>query len=189
MPFDNKIAGALAIIAAAQFLAVMLYAESVVPGFDRAQNFISDLGLGPTSTMFNSSLIFSGILILAVAALAYRIFGNPIFALAMLGLAFSIIGIGIFPEDVYPQHFIASYFTFVLGPMVAIGSSWFAKKPWKYIFAALGIFSMAMTTLFISETTFGMGIGILERLIVYPFLFWGIAFGAYLFKYGKSASG
>ena len=107
---------------------------------------------------------------------------NLLFAGGVLALAISIMCIGIFPENVQPEHYFASYLTFLLGPLAAIGSFWFSKKPWKYLFAALGIISLTAAALLTNGETLGIGIGFVERVIVYPFLIWGIAFGVYLFR-------
>ena len=53
---SEKVAGILFFIAATQFVLGITLAEALYPGFSMSGNYISDLGIGPSSMIFNSSV-------------------------------------------------------------------------------------------------------------------------------------
>jgi len=173
----NKVMGFLCIFASVQFLLVILYLESIIPGFDRAKNVISDLGVGSTALAFNSSIILTGIVVILLAFLFLKSAKKllPFTALLVFGIAIACVGV--FPENVGSMHIMAAMITFGLGALICIGSYWYSKKPWSYLFVLLGIISILASTLYYFNITFGVGYGLLERIIVYPLLIWGILFG------------
>ncbi len=176
----KKVCGALLVALALQFLAAMLYAESIYPNYSSSENFISDLGVGPTAAIFNSSAIIAGVGAIGAALLLFLAFKKWLFA-ALLGLAgFGILGVGLFPEG-SGLHGVFAATAFIFGAISAIASSRFASAPLSHAFVALGGISLIATTLFSFEITLGLGIGGMERAIVYPFLLWAALFGATLF--------
>ena len=175
-----KYLGALAFIAAFQFLTATLIAESMLPGYDNQMQVISELGLGKTAGLFNSSIILAGALMMVAAFFTYKLYKKLYAGAAVFVCGAGIAGVGIFPMDTGFAHDLASNTAFFLGPLIAIGSFWFSRKPAAYLFVALGIISIVSAMLFISGIDLGFGIGLMERLIVYPFLIWAMAFGTYL---------
>ncbi len=173
----GKITGFLCIFASVQFLLVMLYLESILPGFDRAKNVISDLGVGSTALAFNFSIILTGVIVPLLAFLILKSSKKllPFIALVLFGVA--IMCVGVFPTNIGALHVTAAILTFALGPIICIGSFWYSKKPFSYLFVVLGLISILASTLYHFNITFGVGSGFLERIIVYPLLIWGIAFG------------
>lgn len=177
LPDPKKTTGALALFAALQFTAAMFVSESLYPDYDRAQNFISDLGVGSTAAIFNTSIILAGILTLAAAYFGYTAYKNIIIPVAVGIVGLSFVGIGVFPEDTGDAHTWASNIAFFLGALIAIGSYKFSEKPAAYLFALLGMISLAAALLYSNGIYFGLGVGLAERVIVYPFLLWAILFG------------
>jgi hypothetical membrane protein len=55
-----KVAGALIFIAASQFVLGLIVAEALYSGYSGSKNYISDLGVGPSSMIFNSSVFLMG---------------------------------------------------------------------------------------------------------------------------------
>lgn len=182
--FDSrKLAGSLLVFGALQFIAAMLYSESIYPGYGRQDNFISDLGVGATATIFNSSAMIAGAGAIVVAFLLFRAFGNALFSALFALAGIGIFGVGSFPEGAAGfLHEIFSAMAFFFGALSAIASSRFAKPPLSRAFAALGIISLAAIPLFLLGITLGLGVGGMERAIVYPFLLWAVLFGAFLFS-------
>nr|WP_243666344.1 DUF998 domain-containing protein [Vulcanisaeta sp. JCM 16159] len=82
-----KIAGLLIDIGIAEFLLSMLVAEAIYPGYSVSRNYISDLGVGPTAIIFNTSIIVMGLLLIIAAVLLYRL--NKVFAITI-----ALTGIG-----------------------------------------------------------------------------------------------
>jgi hypothetical membrane protein len=60
----EKVAGMLFFIAATQFVLGLTIAEALYPGYSVSDNYISDLGIGPSAVIFNSSVFLLGLLIL-----------------------------------------------------------------------------------------------------------------------------
>ncbi|MGB9659567.1 MAG: DUF998 domain-containing protein [Nitrososphaerales archaeon] len=58
---DIKVAGALLFVGTVQFILGLVVAEVLFPNYNVSKNFISDLGVGPTSLIFNSSVILFGL--------------------------------------------------------------------------------------------------------------------------------
>ncbi len=181
--FDSrKLAGSLLVFGALQFIAAMLYSESIYPGYGRQDNFISDLGVGATATIFNSSAMIAGAGAIVVAFLLFRAFGNALFSALFALAGIGIFGVGSFPENAGFLHEIFSAMAFFFGALSAIASSGIAKPPLSRAFALLGIISLAAIPLFLLGITLGLGVGGMERAIVYPFLLWAVLFGAFLFS-------
>jgi hypothetical membrane protein len=90
------------------------------------------------------------------------------------------MGVGIFTENSEPMHIFASFFVFIFSGLSAIFSSKLMKYPFNIIVILLGLMSLSVLILFIGNIYFGLGIGGMERMIVYPILIWMIGFGSYL---------
>lgn len=99
--------------------------------------------------------------------------------LALAG--FGVMGIGLFPESAGIVHIIIAVgplFTF--GNLTAIVSASVVRRPLNVFFAALGVTGLVANVLFNSGIYLGIGPGGMERMVLYPFLLWGLAFGGYL---------
>jgi hypothetical membrane protein len=64
MPIPKATAGTLFLVAATQFILCLIIAEAAYPGYSVSANYISDLGVGPSAIIFNSSVFLLGLLIL-----------------------------------------------------------------------------------------------------------------------------
>jgi hypothetical membrane protein len=182
-----RIAGALLFIFATQFTIVLFVAEARYVRYSISANYISDLGVGPTGPLFDSSIIILGIAVMASAYFLYEGFGSRVFSIltGLTGLGAFLVGV--FNENFGAIHGYVSDLTFILGPLTAIYAFRFEKSPMKYFSVVLGILSYIGIAFFISSpSTLALGVGGWERMIVYPFLLWGIGFGGYLMGYQPS---
>lgn len=152
----------------------MLLAELLYPSYNRSENYISDLGVGGTAIIFNITTIITGFGMLIVALLVYTKFRYNLVGILLGASAVGIIGVGIFPENIEPLHAIFSSIAFLAGPLAAIASYKTSKSPISII---LGLVCILAAVLFTFEITFGLGIGTIERLIVYPFMLWCFIYG------------
>ena len=59
-----KISGLVLFAGVAQFFIFVLIAEAIYPNYSVANNYISDLGVGSTAYIFNTSIILLGIAII-----------------------------------------------------------------------------------------------------------------------------
>jgi hypothetical membrane protein len=197
MPYPTgKIAGTLFFIAATQFILCITIAEALYPGYNVSTNYISDLGVGPSATVFNSSVFLLGLLILTGTYLQRH---NPNFKtenILLLLMAVGTMGVGIFTKDITLAHGAVSSMAFFFAGLSAIASFKVLKKPFSLIsitlgamtLAALALFSagiitsgsMTSTEAFDSSFYLGLGPGGMERMIAYPTLMWLAGFGGHL---------
>ena len=84
---SGKVAGALVFIAVTQFVLGVIVSEALYPDYSVSENYISDLGVGPSSMIFNSSIILLGLLLVIGAYFLHRAFN---FTLLTLGNHFGI---------------------------------------------------------------------------------------------------
>ena len=194
-------AGALLVVGVAQFAIFEMVAEFVYPGYNVATNYISDLGppcgsgvaCGSASSwvIFDTSIAVLGLFLLASAYFLYEHFRwKPVAVL--LGLSgFGTIGVGVFNETApYGLHSIFSLITFLAIGLSALISYRLQKPPLGYFAIFLGAVTLISLLLYIPDTgsfgtTLGIGPGGLERMIVYPVLFWSLAFGGHLMALGE----
>src|SRR5207245_86997 len=102
--------------------------------------------------------------------------------LLFVGIAqFAIIGLTV-AESVYPGYSVSINYISDLG----VGPAALIFDPSIIL---LGLLSYAALGLYISKIYLGLGPGGMERMIVWPVLVWGLAFGGYLFASSPSASG
>lgn len=158
-------------------------AEFLYPGYSVSENYISDLGVGPTASrlVFTAAIIAFGLMALVASALLRQ--SNPrSYIWFMLGVSgVGAIGVGIFNEDDMPAiHAAFALAAFLFGNLAAIYSFRMVPPPISYIFAFLGAVGLAALALFGADVFLGIGPGGMERMIFYPAMIWTLGFGAYL---------
>ncbi len=182
---DGRIAGVIFFIAAAQFVLGLLVSESLYPGYSISENYISDLGVGPSAVIFNGSVFLLGVLMLGAIYLLQRMFHNLIFTVFLILDAVGTIGVGIFPENLEPMHSIAAVLIFLFGGLATLYSSRLMKQPTSIISIILGVWSLVAMALFGMQQYLGLGVGGMERMIVYPVLIWMFGFSGHLLGYSE----
>jgi hypothetical membrane protein len=188
---NGKKAGILISAGGAQFAVFMIVAEAVFPNYSVSANYISDLGVWgkPSAAIFNPSIILFGLLVLSGAYFVQKTFKRRGFSsvLALSGLGALLVGF--FPENtivvngVPVIHAIGALISFISGGLAAIASYRVTNSPLRYFSAVLGAASLLALVLFASTGSsgyLGIGVGGMERMIVYPTLAWTICFGGYL---------
>lgn len=191
---DLRIGGTLLVVAGATILMGIITAEALYPGaFSTGGNEISDLGgtrppnsvvLQPSATIFDLSMIAIGALVLAGAWFVHGAFGrrSATIPLALLGLG--AFGVGVFPGYTGTPHALCAMTTFVSGGVAAITVGRVVDGPFRVVSILLGAVALGTlaTYLFLGEASpmAGLGIGGVERWIVYPIVLWVVAFGGYL---------
>jgi len=175
------VAGLLLLLGSAQFLLCTLIAEVLYPNYNVSANAISDLGVGITAALFNLSIILLGLAITANAYILHKQFRNKIFTASLLLSGIGAVGVGIFPETIAIPHAISSMAVFLFGGLSAIESRKATAAPFSYVSILLGTISLAALFCLLTNNHFGLGFGGMERMVVYPLLFWVIAFSGWLF--------
>jgi len=180
------------------FVAFMgiITAEVLYPNYSTRQD-ISDLGSTrppdpiihePSATIFNSTMLVTGLLVLVAAYFVYRAVDRRGFPVALAIFGASIFGVGVFPGNVTPWHGLFALLTFFTGGITAILSSRVVSRPFSVL---CGLFGGISLLVLVSVFFYGLvirgphplaflGSGGIERWVVYPLVLWILAFGGYL---------
>ncbi len=189
MKYDNrKVAGALLFVGSVQFLLGLVMAEALYPGYSVSENYISDLGVGTTALIFNSSVFLLGVTAVAGAYFIQRAFGSRILSVLLTLTGVGAMGVGLFPETAGAIHGVTSLITFVFGGLSAIMSYKLQKPPLSYSSVLLGALSLVALALFGSSAYLGLGKGGMERMIAYPALLWAVGFGSHLMGHSRDTA-
>jgi len=184
---NGKVAGVLFFIAATQFVLGLIVAEALYPGYSISKNYISDLGVGPSAMVFNASIFLLGSLMIVGTYFLQRAFSVKILTVLLTLAALGSMGVGIFTENSEPMHSIAALIVFLFGGLSAIYSYKLMKLPFSLINVILGLMSLLASVLYVVNQYLGLGVGGMERIIVYPILIWTIGFGGYLIAYPEKS--
>jgi len=190
------ISGCLLVVGVLTVLFGIMIGEFEYPGYSVAQNALSDLGATcragvcrvytPSSYLFNGSLLITGALVALSSAFMYRVFRSRLLS-TLLGIAgAAAFGVGIFPESAGSIHGELAGITFLAMGLAAIYSLRYVSLPMKLLSVILGGLTVVLAVLFEMGLYFSFGFGGMERLVVYPTLFWGLIFGGYLINLGTN---
>lgn len=156
--------------------------ELLYPGYSISANYISDLGTGPTlpSAIFTVAVILFGLMALLAAVLLRKKDRKSLIWLLLALSGIGAIGVGVFNESHPLLHRPSALLAFLFGNLAALYSYRMVRPPLACVFALLGLIGLSALALYGGEVYLGLGIGGMERMILYPAMFWAIAFGAYL---------
>jgi hypothetical membrane protein len=193
---NGRIAGVLFLVASAQFILGLVVAEALYSGYSVADNYISDLGIGPSSMVFNSSAFLFGLLSIIGAYFLPRTIDFRGLTFLLILMAIGAMGVGIFTSAFTTIHGVVSLMAFGFGGLSAITSFKVSKLPLSAISVILGVKTLGALALFAaglvttgsltsneppaSEFFLRIGPGGMERMIVYPALIWLILFSGHL---------
>jgi hypothetical membrane protein len=192
MQYDNrKIAGLLLFIGIAQFILTKIVCETIYPGYLVGQQAISDLGnwslAGNFAAVFAASSILLGVFIIVSAYFNGQGSKNRRFTALLAIAGVGNVMVGVVAENVIPSvHGLFALIMFASWAVAALLCYKFVKSPFSYISVTLGAVSFLMLVLSLlgqrvsSSFVLGLGLGGMERLVVYPLWLWTLGFGAYL---------
>lgn len=178
MSRDIRLAGVFAFIGITQFILLFHMAEFLYPNYSVANNYISDLGVGPSAIIFNGSIIILGLLGTLASLLLLRSGFDKVFSVLLLITSLGAMGVGFFPENMGVLHAIPSFITFLFAGFSALYSYKIDDHIFRYFWPLLGVISLLALVLFASKMYLGLGRGGMERLIVYPVFVWLIGLSA-----------
>jgi hypothetical membrane protein len=191
-----KRAGTCMFVGTGQFAFFFVLAEIYYPGYDVSTNFISDLGatcrsgvckfVQPSSDIFNVSIVLLGVTLLFAAYYLLKGSGSRALPLFDTLAGIGAMGVGIFNESFGSAHVFFSAFTFVAAGIQALLVFRVAKAPFSLFAALTGLVTLVATVLYGTDTYIGLGQGGMERMVVYPVLIGGVAFGGYLMALGDA---
>lgn len=177
---DRKIAGFLLCVGGAQCVLGIIIAEALYPGYSTSTNYISDLGIGPSALIFNSSVFLLGLLVVADVYFIFQALKSKAFTVLIALAGIGAMGVGVFTENVLFLHAAFAGIAFAFSGISAVASAKFTKSPFSFISIVLGVLSLVALPLMVTGNDLGLGIGGMERMIAYPSFLWIIGFGAYL---------
>ena len=192
----QRLAGILFFVAVTQFILGLTMAEALYRGYSVSDNYVSDLGIGPSAVVFNSSVFVLGLLIALGAYFLGNDYRFKTVRMLLFLMAVSAIGVGIVTKNFTLGHGVVSSMAFLFGGLSAVMSSRVLKKPLPLVSIVLGTMTIGALALFsigmvasgsISSTVaydsifyLGLGPGGMERMIVFPSLMWLALFGGQL---------
>jgi len=181
---DTRLAGVLLCISGITFFIFNHIAESIYPNYSVSKNYLSDLGAtGQRTTLLWDPLLFvTGVLWLLGMYFFLRRSGRGKLTLALYILApFGQITVSLFPENtVLAIHTVGALIAFILGGVSALFTYRLTRSPFRYFSVLLGAVALASLVFFVSGHDLGLGVGGMERMIVYPMTLWLIMLGGYL---------
>jgi hypothetical membrane protein len=193
---DGKVTGILFFIASTQFVLGLIVAEALYPGYSIFGNYISDLGVGPSSAIFNSSIFLLGLLAIIGAYFLPRSSNFRALTVLLVLMGIGAMGAGVFTKDFPVIHGAVSSMAFAFAGLSAIFSFRVLKTPLSVMSVILGVISLGALALFAAglyttglftsieaqDSVFflGLGPGGMERMIIYPALSWLFGFSGSL---------
>ena len=188
---DLALAGVSLVVAGGVILMGIITAEALYPApYATGANEISDLGgtrppaaivLQPSAMIFDASMIIVGLLLAAGAVFVHRAYGLRSVSLPIGVLGAAAFGVGVFPGNTGAPHAICAMVTFVAGGIAALTSSRVASGPFRLLMILLGTITLGVLVTYLllgeSHPMTPLGVGGIERWIVYPVVIWTIAFG------------
>jgi hypothetical membrane protein len=178
---NRQWAGLTLFLGTVQFAMGLTIAEIVYPNYSVASNYISDLGVKTAAApIFNGSIIILGALLVLCSWFVFRAYRDRLLMVALALAGIGAAGVGIFTEAApLGLHSGFSFITFVFAALATILAVRVVRPPLGYLSIVFGLVSLAALGLFVTGADLGLGTGGMERMIVWPVLVWGIAFGGY----------
>lgn len=171
------------LVGGVEILFMIHLSEFLYPGYNVSTNYISDLGVGPmpSSAIFTVAVVMFGLMALSAAALFRQRNKKSLMWMLLALSGIGAIGVGAFNMDYVPLiHRASALAAFLFGNLAVLYSHRMVRPPVSYVFAVLGLIGLAALALFGAGVYLSLGVGGMERMILYPAMFWAIGFGAYL---------
>ncbi|WP_165068564.1 DUF998 domain-containing protein [Marisediminicola senii] len=197
-----------------EFIAAMAWTD---PPYDWARNFISDLGFSdcavvdgdricsPLHPLMNAGLLIQGSIFTIGSILVVRLTLPDRTRRLVAGVPLVLSGVGTFFVGVFHQslalyeadlnwlHILAATLAIGAGNIgiVLLGAFLLRSAEWRWYAIAIlivGIVGLVGSLLLINDIDFGLGIGLIERIAVYPLNTWTIGTGVGLLVKGARDS-
>jgi hypothetical membrane protein len=198
----ERLAGVLFFVAVTQFILALSIAEALYPGYSMSDNYVSDLGIGPSAIVFNSSTFLLGLFIVFGTYFLRHISDLKTVNKLLIPMALGALGVGVLTKEYTIPHCAVASIAFFFSGLSAIASAKVLKKPFSLISIVLGVMTIgalvlysvgiitsgSMTSNIAYDSIFylGLGPGGMEHMIIYPALMWLAGFSWYLAHRGKN---
>lgn len=153
---------------------------------------ISDLGgtapphsivTQPSATIFDTTMIIAGVLLLAGAFALWRLYQHRVLTVASTLFGAGTLGVGIFPGNT-GLHGIFAMTAFVFSALTAIAVFKVTSAPFRFISLSVGLVSLIALLVGLlgadSPVANSIGLGGVERWVVFPILLWLTFFGGHI---------
>jgi len=129
-------------------------------------------------------MLVAGAMIIAAAWFAHQALHRRVVTVPTGLLGIGVLGVGVFPGNIHPQHPLFAFTAFVAGGLAVLLSAKVTPQPLRAIFAVTGATSLAFTLSSVFLLEWGpfarLDLGGVERWMIYPILLWLVGFGGYL---------
>jgi hypothetical membrane protein len=173
-------------------LSCILTAVASYPEFSWTNNALSDLGIipGVTGPVLNFGLYSSGLFVFNFAVFGlFNYLGNrwvgKIGAVMFVATGVALIGIGVFPENAVPYHYLFSVAFFVLLPislLVITGAFAFKRQAKMALFTLLTAAAAALPWILYFSIHYVSGVAIPELASALAGSVWIVVLGYKMFK-------
>jgi hypothetical membrane protein len=170
----------------------ILTAIASYPAFSWTNNALSDLGIisGVTGPLFNFGLYSSGLFIFNFAVFGlFTYLGKhwvgKIGAVTFAATGLALMGIGFFPENVVPYHYLFSVAFFILLPislLVITGAFAFKRQTKMALFTLLIAVAAALPWILYFSVHYVSGVAIPEAVSGLASGVWAVVLGYKMFK-------
>ena len=189
-----SVAGVLYSSAGFVLLMGIITAETKYPIFRHysTRQEISDLGgtsppqrlvTQPAAMIFNTTMLITGVLLLAGAFVLWRLYRDRILTVVSALFGAGTFLVGIFPGNTTPHPYVA-LIAFVFSGLTAIAAFRVTSAPFRFMSLAVGLLSLiALIATELGDSSpivKSIGIGGGERWVVFPVILWLAFFGGHL---------
>jgi len=174
-----KIAGICGILVPIVVFTCIGLAMAHAPWFRWTHNALSDLGIeSNTAALFNIGTVLGGLLTFIFSLGLIKIISNKIGAYVLSLSSLALIGIGLFPENIFIIHFIfsATFFILLAFSLLIIG----LKIKQDQFERNMGILAILFAVVAIGSTIFLIpfeGVAISESFVCFPAFVWCMLYG------------
>ena len=156
---DQKTGGTLLSVAGMVILMGIITAEALMPAAAHYSTFASEIShlggsdppnsviLQPAATIFDATMILSGLMVVVGAYFVYRAFGRLSVSIPTALLGIGALGVGVFPAPTGGVHDLFSLLTFFVGGVAAILAYQVQTPPLRYVSVVLGAIPLLMLIL------------------------------------------
>lgn len=193
---QTKLSGALYFLAGSIVLMGIITAEAYYPsGYSTFKNEISDLGATrqpnsisyePSSSIFNTVMFLSGLMILIATYNVHKYFKKWGFTIPLILFGLGLVGVGVFPGNIRPYHGMSAMLAFLSGGVAAIMAFKITISPLKYIgilFGSIALITWGIAVFSPSLLLPSIGMGGTERWVAYPLMLWLTGLGGYFMQH------
>lgn len=178
---NRRAAGVLVFVGVFIFSMAILITEALRPTYSLSRDSISSLGVGPHGYIFYYSILLMGALLIISAIVLMSGKKKEAWQVTLALVGIGAFGVGLFPYLLsYPFHTYFAFIAFVFGGLTALLFVMHKGTPLRVFSPIVGIVVLASIYLYATGNTYGLGSGGMERMIVYPTLFWALALSGHL---------